>query len=53
MIPVRGFEGKRVAVFGLARSGLASARALRAGGAKVVAWDESPAARDVAAAEGF
>src|SRR5271156_4333499 len=53
MIPVRGFEDQRVAVFGLARSGLASARALRAGGAEVVAWDESPAAREVAAAEGF
>src|SRR5271154_521997 len=27
MIPVRGFEGKKVAVFGLARTGLAAARA--------------------------
>jgi UDP-N-acetylmuramoylalanine--D-glutamate ligase len=53
MIPVRGFEDKRVAVFGLARSGLASARALKAGGAEVVAWDENPAAREAAAAEGF
>ena len=33
MIPVRGFEGKTVAVFGLARTGLAAARALAAGGA--------------------
>ena len=32
MIPVRGFEGKTVAVFGLARTGLAAARALIAGG---------------------
>ena len=39
MIPVRGFEGKTVAVFGLARSGLTAARALVAGGAKVVVWD--------------
>jgi UDP-N-acetylmuramoylalanine--D-glutamate ligase len=53
MIPVRGFEGKTVAVFGLARSGLTAARALVAGGAKVVVWDEKPAARDLAAAEGF
>jgi UDP-N-acetylmuramoylalanine--D-glutamate ligase len=29
MIPVRGFEAKKVAVFGLARTGLAAARALR------------------------
>jgi UDP-N-acetylmuramoylalanine--D-glutamate ligase len=53
VIPVRGFEDQRVAVFGLARSGLASARALRAGGAVVVAWDENPEARAAAAAEGF
>ncbi len=53
MIPVRGFEGKTVAVFGLARTGLTAARALSAGGAKVVLWDDRPAARAAAAAEGF
>ncbi|PZQ64738.1 MAG: UDP-N-acetylmuramoyl-L-alanine--D-glutamate ligase [Phenylobacterium zucineum] len=53
MIPVRGFEGKTVAVFGLARTGLASARALVAGGAKVALWDDKPATREAAAAEGF
>jgi UDP-N-acetylmuramoylalanine--D-glutamate ligase len=53
MIPVRGFEGKTVAVFGLARTGLAAARALVAGGAQVALWDEKPASRDAAAAEGF
>jgi UDP-N-acetylmuramoylalanine--D-glutamate ligase len=53
MIPVRGFEGKKVAVFGLARTGLAAARALAAGGAEVVLWDERPAAREAAKAEGF
>ncbi|MEW5684150.1 MAG: UDP-N-acetylmuramoyl-L-alanine--D-glutamate ligase [Pseudomonadota bacterium] len=53
MIPVRGFEGKTVAVFGLARTGLASARALMAGGAKVALWDDKPATREAAAAEGF
>ena len=36
MIPVRGYEGHRVAVLGLGRSGLATARALRAGGQLVV-----------------
>ena len=49
MIPVRGFEGKKVAVFGLARTGLAAARALAAGHAQVVVWDEKPAARARAA----
>ena len=53
MIPVRGFEGRTVAVFGLARTGLAAARALQAGGAQVVLWDEKPAARKAAADAGF
>lgn len=53
MIPVRGFEGKTIAVFGLARSGLTAARALKAGGARPVLWDEKTASRDTAAAEGF
>ena len=53
MIPVRGFEGKRVAVFGLGRTGLTAARALQAGGAEVVLWDEKEASRQAAAGEGF
>jgi UDP-N-acetylmuramoylalanine--D-glutamate ligase len=53
MIPVRGFEGRTVAVFGLARTGLAAARALIAGGAQVALWDDKPASRELAVAEGF
>ena len=53
MIPVRGFEGRKVAVFGLARTGLAAARALLAGGADVAVWDEKAEALDAAAAEGL
>ena len=53
MIPVRGFEGAEVAVLGLGRSGLATARALRAGGAVPICWDDNPAAREAAEAEGF
>jgi UDP-N-acetylmuramoylalanine--D-glutamate ligase len=53
VIPVRGFEGKRIAVFGLARTGLTAARALMAGGAEVALWDEKPVARAEAAAEGL
>jgi UDP-N-acetylmuramoylalanine--D-glutamate ligase len=52
MIPVRGYAGHLVAVLGLGRSGLPAARALRAGGAAVVAWDDGAAAREAAAAEG-
>lgn len=53
MIPIRGFEGDRVAVFGLGRTGLTAARALKSGGAIPVLWDENEKARDTAAAEGF
>ena len=40
MIPVTTFAGKKVALFGLGGSGLASASALLAGGADVVAFDD-------------
>jgi UDP-N-acetylmuramoylalanine--D-glutamate ligase len=52
MFPARRFEGRRVAVFGLARSGLPCAEALRAGGAEVLAWDDSEAAVTTARAAG-
>jgi len=42
MIPVTTFAGKQVAVFGLGGSGLASVRALKTGGAEVVACDDDP-----------
>ena len=53
MIPVQGLEGARVAVLGLGRSGLSTARALAAGGAKPLCWDDNPAARAKAEAEGL
>jgi UDP-N-acetylmuramoylalanine--D-glutamate ligase len=53
MIPVRGVAGARVAVLGLGRSGLSAARALAAGGAEVLAWDDGAAGRAAAQAEGF
>ncbi|WGH77972.1 UDP-N-acetylmuramoyl-L-alanine--D-glutamate ligase [Jannaschia ovalis] len=53
MIPVRGFDGATVAVLGLGRSGLTAARALRAGGATVLAWDDGARGREAAEAEGF
>ncbi|MBL9050577.1 MAG: UDP-N-acetylmuramoyl-L-alanine--D-glutamate ligase [Tabrizicola sp.] len=52
MIPVKGYKGARVAVLGLGRSGLATAAALRAGGAEPLLWDDSPEARAKAEAEG-
>ena len=53
MIAVGVFEGRTVAVFGLARSGLAAARALAAGGARLAVRDDDPASRAAAEAEGF
>ncbi len=53
MTPVTCFEGKRVALFGLGGSGLATARALIAGGAQVAAFDDQHAGRDKAAAQGI
>ena len=49
MIPVRGYDGYRVAVLGLGRSGLATVRALQAGSAEVLAWDDSEAGREAGA----
>lgn len=42
MIPVTSFKGRKVALFGLGGSGLATAQALVAGGAEVTAWDDNP-----------
>ncbi|WP_296641352.1 UDP-N-acetylmuramoyl-L-alanine--D-glutamate ligase [Roseinatronobacter sp.] len=53
MIPVQGYEGRAVAVLGLGRSGLATCRALAAGGAVPLAWDDSPESRARAEAEGI
>ena len=46
MITASAFAGKHYAVYGLARSGLATVKALLASGAKVTAWDAKEEARD-------
>ncbi|MDI7863784.1 UDP-N-acetylmuramoyl-L-alanine--D-glutamate ligase [Rhizobiaceae bacterium n13] len=53
MIPVTSFKGRKVALFGLGGSGLATVRALLAGGAEVLAWDDNPDSVAKAAAEGI
>ncbi|MBD9372904.1 UDP-N-acetylmuramoyl-L-alanine--D-glutamate ligase [Rhizobium sp. ARZ01] len=53
MIPVTTLRNKNVALFGLGGSGLATAQALAAGGAKVVAWDDNPDSVAKAASEGL
>ena len=52
MITSRAFAGRRYAVLGLARSGLATVEALVASGAGVTAWDDKEEARDDAMALG-
>ena len=46
MITARAFAGKHYAVLGLARSGLATVKALLASGARVTAWDDRADARE-------
>jgi UDP-N-acetylmuramoylalanine--D-glutamate ligase len=53
IIKLPSFKGLKVAVFGLGRSGVSSVRALKAGGATVVGWDDNEAARQGAAAAGI
>src|SRR6201998_2051742 len=53
MIPVTSFAGKTVAWFGLAGSGLPSCRALKAGGAEVIAGDDNADNVAKAAKAGF
>jgi UDP-N-acetylmuramoylalanine--D-glutamate ligase len=52
MIRVTTFAGREVAVFGLGKSGLASCRALAAGGAGIIAGDDDAAGRHAAARMG-
>lgn len=53
MIPVTTFANEKVALFGLGGSGLATARALKAGGADVVCFDDSEGRVQQAAGEGL
>jgi UDP-N-acetylmuramoylalanine--D-glutamate ligase len=53
MIPVTLFPGRKVAVFGLGLSGLATAQALRAGGAEPVLWDDGEKGLIAAREAGF
>ena len=53
MTPITTFADRRVALFGLGGSGLATALALKAGGARVLAWDDSPEGVARAGAEGI
>ena len=53
MIAAQTFHGKSVALFGLGGSGIATALALKAGGAKVTAWDDNPESVTKAGAQGI
>jgi UDP-N-acetylmuramoylalanine--D-glutamate ligase len=46
VITAKAFAGKKFAVYGLARSGLATVKALLASGARVTAWDGKEEARN-------
>jgi len=53
MIAIDCLQGKKLALFGLGGSGLATAAALAAGGADVTVWDDRPDAVAHARAQGF
>ncbi|MBY9066530.1 UDP-N-acetylmuramoyl-L-alanine--D-glutamate ligase [Hyphomonas sp. WL0036] len=53
MIPITEYAGKDVAVYGLGRTGLSAAKALKAGGARVHAWDDNEESRAKAEAAGI
>ena len=53
MIALDAYRGHKIAVLGLARSGLASAQALAESGAQVRAWDNDAGACHAAAATGI
>jgi UDP-N-acetylmuramoylalanine--D-glutamate ligase len=53
VINLASFAGRKVAVMGLGKSGIATAEALRAAGAEVWAWDDSAAGRKAAEARGL
>src|SRR4029079_8448313 len=53
MMPITSFAGRKVALFGLGASGLASASALLAAGADVVAFDDSAETIEKARAAGI
>jgi UDP-N-acetylmuramoylalanine--D-glutamate ligase len=50
MTPATSFAGQNLALVGLGRSGLAAARALLAGGARLKAWDDDALSRSAGAA---
>lgn len=53
MIPVTHRQGQTIAVFGMARSGLATAHALAAGGAVAHVWDDGEKGRQAATDAGL
>lgn len=53
MIRCTTFAGRKVAIFGLARSGIAAGTALAAGGADVVCWDDGETGRAAALKAGL
>jgi UDP-N-acetylmuramoylalanine--D-glutamate ligase len=53
MTPATTFAGRKIALFGLGGSGLATVRSLLAGGADVLAWDDNAASRDRARDQGI
>ena len=52
MIVPHTYQGQRIAVFGLGRTGVSAALALQKAGAEVFAWDDNAASREAAGEQG-
>ena len=52
MIKATTFKDRKIAVFGLGRTGISASLSLQAGGAEVWAWDDRDVTRDAAGAQG-
>jgi len=52
LIKAETFRGRKVAVFGLGRTGVTAALSLVAGGAEVLAWDDNRETRETAKSQG-
>jgi UDP-N-acetylmuramoylalanine--D-glutamate ligase len=51
VVPLATYQGKRLVVFGLGRTGLTTLHALQAAGAEVLAWDDQASNREICAAD--
>ena len=53
MIPVKGYRDCFVGILGLGKTGIATAKALKLGGAYPLSWDDNASSREAAELDGL